>query len=180
MSKVKKNLWISSISKTHNCEDCFQFKGKFITGARKRFRRPTTQATLSSDQEVSASVNRFKVTRNRVSTKNNKNELQSGKTTDYKVPTSDAIIKKRKKYSNIYNKHVKLQQNAKNDPETYEGKWIQSENVDTRKRTMLKIDYEKNRDSPLIRVDRETCSLASNDRKYLREKRKLFVTWGWL
>lgn len=56
------------------------------SGARKRFRRPTTSApSISSDQEVSASVNRFKVTRNRVSNKSTKNELQSGKTSDYKV-----------------------------------------------------------------------------------------------
>lgn len=56
------------------------------SGARKRFRRPTTSApSISSDQEVSASVNRFKVTRNRVSNKNTKNELQPGRTNDYKV-----------------------------------------------------------------------------------------------
>lgn len=58
-------------------------------GARKRFRtRPTTQRpSISNDQEVSASVNRFKVTRNRISTKNTKNELQPGKASeDYKVP----------------------------------------------------------------------------------------------
>ncbi|RLU26253.1 hypothetical protein DMN91_000046 [Ooceraea biroi] len=55
-------------------------------GARKRFRRPTTSApSISSDQEVSASVNRFKVTRNRVSNKSTKNELQPGRTNDYKV-----------------------------------------------------------------------------------------------
>lgn len=58
----------------------------YSPGARKRFRRPTTSApSISSDQEVSASVNRFKVTRNRVSNKNTKNELQPGKTNDYKV-----------------------------------------------------------------------------------------------
>lgn len=56
------------------------------SGARKRFRRPTTSApSISSDQEVSASVNRFKVTRNRVSNKNAKTELQTGKPNDYKV-----------------------------------------------------------------------------------------------
>ncbi|CAD6241359.1 GSCOCG00002685001-RA-CDS, partial [Cotesia congregata] len=65
-------------------------------GARKRFRRPTTSSpgSLTSDQEVSASVNRFKVTRNRLGTKNTKNELQptsdstatsSTKSNDYKI-----------------------------------------------------------------------------------------------
>ncbi|XP_043487176.1 probable chitinase 10 [Polistes fuscatus] len=55
-------------------------------GARKRLRRPTTLTpSISNDQEVSASVNRFKVTRNRVNNKNTKNEIQSGKTNDYKV-----------------------------------------------------------------------------------------------
>ncbi|XP_074098334.1 chitinase 7 [Cotesia typhae] len=65
-------------------------------GARKRFRRPTTSSpgSLTSDQEVSASVNRFKVTRNRLGTKNTKNELQptsdstatsSTKLNDYKI-----------------------------------------------------------------------------------------------
>lgn len=58
----------------------------YSPGARKRFRRPTTSApSISNDQEVSASVNRFKVTRNRVSNKNTKNELQPDKTNDYKV-----------------------------------------------------------------------------------------------
>ena len=56
------------------------------TGTRKRFRRPATSApSISSDQEVSASVNRFKVTRNRISNKNKKNEIQTGKSEDYKV-----------------------------------------------------------------------------------------------
>ncbi|KAL7300198.1 hypothetical protein TKK_0007041 [Trichogramma kaykai] len=59
-------------------------------GARKRFRRPTTAKPLVSnnDQEVSASVNRFKVTRNRISNKNTKNELQPGKSSsdnNYKI-----------------------------------------------------------------------------------------------
>ncbi|KAL2747341.1 putative chitinase 10 [Vespula maculifrons] len=55
-------------------------------GARKRLRRPTTLTpSISNDQEVSASVNRFKVTRNRVNNKNTKNEIQPGKTNDYKV-----------------------------------------------------------------------------------------------
>lgn len=56
------------------------------TGTRKRFRRPATSApSISSDQEVSASVNRFKVTRNRISNKNKKNEIQTDKSEDYKV-----------------------------------------------------------------------------------------------
>lgn len=56
------------------------------TGTRKRFRRPATAApSISSDQEVSASVNRFKVTRNRINNKNKKNEIQTGKPEDYKV-----------------------------------------------------------------------------------------------
>ncbi|XP_001604515.2 probable chitinase 10 [Nasonia vitripennis] len=57
-------------------------------GARKRFRRPTTsRPSLSNDQEVSASVNRLKLTRNRISNKSTKNELQSSKgaTEDYKI-----------------------------------------------------------------------------------------------
>lgn len=63
------------------------------TAARKRLRRPTVStSSLTSDQEVSASVNRFKVTRNRASIKNTKNELQPSnggslnkKSNDYKV-----------------------------------------------------------------------------------------------
>jgi len=63
-----------------------------VSGARKRFRRPTTSApSVSNDQEVSASVNRLKVTRNRVSNKNTKNELQPSKTNDYKVHSLFAI-----------------------------------------------------------------------------------------
>ncbi|XP_012271912.1 probable chitinase 10 [Orussus abietinus] len=54
-------------------------------GARKRFRRPTPSTSTSNDQEVSASVNRFKVTRNRLNTKTTKNEVQPEKTGDYKV-----------------------------------------------------------------------------------------------
>ncbi|KAF7989656.1 hypothetical protein HCN44_008330 [Aphidius gifuensis] len=59
-------------------------------GARKRFRRPTTSAPglSNNDQEVSASVNRFKVTRNRLGSKLTNNELQTGlgtKTSDYKI-----------------------------------------------------------------------------------------------
>ncbi|XP_071870555.1 chitinase 7 [Bombus fervidus] len=55
-------------------------------GTRKRFRRPATAApSISSDQEVSASVNRFKVTRNRINNKNKKNEIQTGKPEDYKL-----------------------------------------------------------------------------------------------
>ncbi|XP_017755457.1 PREDICTED: probable chitinase 3 [Eufriesea mexicana] len=58
----------------------------FETGTRKRFRRPATAApSISNDQEVSASVNRFKVTRNRISNKNKKNEIQTGKSEDYKL-----------------------------------------------------------------------------------------------
>lgn len=56
------------------------------TGTRKRFRRPATAApSISNDQEVSASVNRFKVTRNRISNKSKKNEIQTDKSEDYKV-----------------------------------------------------------------------------------------------
>ena len=56
--------------------------------ARKRIRRPVSQSStaLTGDQEVSASVNRFKVTRTRgVTSKNTKNEIQTGKANDYKV-----------------------------------------------------------------------------------------------
>lgn len=56
------------------------------TGTRKRFRRPATAApSISNDQEVSASVNRFKVTRNRIGNKSKKNEIQTDKSEDYKV-----------------------------------------------------------------------------------------------
>ncbi|XP_017893236.1 probable chitinase 10 [Ceratina calcarata] len=57
-------------------------------GTKRRFRRPaTTTQPITTDQEVSASVNRFKVTRNRVSNtnKNKKNEIQNGKPEDYKL-----------------------------------------------------------------------------------------------
>ncbi|XP_012260741.1 probable chitinase 10 [Athalia rosae] len=54
--------------------------------ARKRLRRPTTaRPVISSDQEVSASVNRFKITRDRLSSKGTKNELQATSPNDHKI-----------------------------------------------------------------------------------------------
>lgn len=78
------------------------------TGTRKRFRRPATAApSISNDQEVSASVNRFKVTRNRISNKSKKNEIQTDKSEDYKVimiiiVTCNVQIKNFTTYYKIY------------------------------------------------------------------------------
>ena len=75
-------------------------------GARKRFRRPTTaRPSISNDQEVSASVNRFKVTRNRISNKSTKNELQQGKTTDDQKVRCNEDIKVYHEIQLLYTKH---------------------------------------------------------------------------